>query len=51
MTDNEIELISLIRNADHPEDAMIIAIKIILQYLEQPESFEAPSSVCPLELA
>ena len=34
MTDNEIELINLIRENDNPEEAIITATAIILEYLE-----------------
>ena len=50
MTENEIKLISLLRSAVDTEKAMLIAIEIILQCLEQPESFEAPSVAYSLEL-
>lgn len=49
MTENEIKLISLIRNSNDPEKALLIAVEIILHYLEQPESFELPSVACSLE--
>ena len=48
MTNNEIELLNLIRENDNPEQALVIAIKIIISYLTQPESFELSSVVdCP----
>lgn len=50
MTGNEIKLIDIIREQNNPEDALIIAIKTILSYLEQPESFEEPSVACSQEL-
>ena len=40
MTNNEIELLNLIRENDNPEQALSTAIEIIIKYLEQPESFE-----------
>ena len=40
MTNNELELLSMIRENDNPEQALIKAIEIIIKYLEQPESFE-----------
>lgn len=40
MTENEIELIETIKNHSNPEEAMLIAIQIISDYLKQPESFE-----------
>lgn len=46
MTENELELLTLIRENDNPERAFVKAIEIIVKYLEQPESFEEPSLVC-----
>ena len=40
MTNNELELLKLIRENDNPEQTLVTAIDIILKYLEQPESFE-----------
>ena len=40
MTTNEIELLNIIRESDNPEQAIEIAIDIILSYLKQLESFE-----------
>ena len=37
----EDELLKLVRENDNPEQAAKIAIDIILEYLMQPESFEA----------
>ena len=51
MSNNEIELINMIRENDNPEQAAMVAIDIILKYLRQPESFEVPSAVCLQELA
>ena len=44
MTDNEKQLISMIREIDDPEDAMETAVRTILAYLSQPESFEAQAA-------
>ena len=38
MTENEIELINIIRNHKHPERALMIAIKTTILYLGQLES-------------
>lgn len=38
---NEEELLRIIRVNDNPEQAVMTAIDIILDYLRQPESFEA----------
>ena len=35
MTNNEIELLNLIRDSDNPEQALVIAIEVILGYLKQ----------------
>ena len=43
MTDNELELLNLIRNNDNPEKALVTAIETIISYLKQFESFEEPS--------
>lgn len=51
MTENEIELITLIRENDNPEKALVTAVETILLYLKQHESFEEQASVDLLELA
>ena len=40
MTENEIMLLDTIKNHPHPEQAMLIAIEIISDFLKQPESSE-----------
>lgn len=40
MTNNELKLLSIIRENDNPEQAFVKSIEIIIKYLEQPESFE-----------
>lgn len=40
MTNNEIKLLNIIRESENPDEAIEIAIDIIISYLEQPESFE-----------
>ena len=47
MTDNEKELIKLIRENDNPEQALMTASVIILDFLKQHESSEeqAPASL------
>lgn len=49
MTENDIALIEMIHNHNNPEKAFLTAVEIILRYLEQPESFEVPSSAYPRE--
>ncbi len=39
MTENEIELIRMIRENDNPEQALMTAAVIILGFLKQSESF------------
>lgn len=46
MTENEKELIKIIRENDNPEDALMTAAVIILGYLKQHESFEVQAPVC-----
>ena len=41
MTENEITLIKLIRGNDNPEQALVTATAIILDFLKQHESSEA----------
>ena len=43
MTDNEKELITIIRENDNPEEALMTAAVIILGFLKQHESSEEPS--------
>ena len=43
MTENELKLLSMIREHNNPEQALIIAIETIISYLKQFESFEEPS--------
>ena len=51
MTNNEIELINLIRENDNPEQALLTAIDIILLSLTQHESCPVPSVACLQELS
>ena len=46
MTENEKELIRMIRENDNPEEALMTAAVIILGFLKQHESFEAQAPVC-----
>ena len=50
MTDNEKELISLIRENDNPEEALMTAAVIIIGFLKQHESSEERDVVYPLAL-
>ena len=51
MTANEIELINLIRENDNPEQALTVAVEVILTYLKQHESSEVQAAACLRELA
>lgn len=51
MTDNERELLDVIRNHKNPEEALKGAISVILAYLALHESSQGPSSVGPRESA
>ena len=51
MTENEIELINIVREQDNPVQALMIAINIIVSYLMQRESSLKPSPVVPRERA
>lgn len=44
MTENEIELLNMIRENDHPEQALMAAAVIILGFLKQHESSEAQAA-------
>lgn len=46
MTENEKELIKLIRENDNPTQALMTAAVIILGFLKQLESSEEPSAAC-----
>ena len=39
MTENEIKLINIIREQDNPVQALMVAVKIIVSYLMQHESY------------
>lgn len=51
MTDNESELIRIIRENDNPEEALMTAAVIILGFLKQHESFVEQAPVYLQELA
>ena len=46
MTENEKELIKLIRENDNPEQALMTAAVIVLGFLKQHGSSEAQAPVC-----
>jgi hypothetical protein len=41
-----MELIKLVRENDNPEQALLTATLVILEFLKQHESFEEQSAVC-----
>ena len=43
MTENEVELIEMIRNHSNPGDAFVTALEIILLFLKHHEQFESTS--------
>ena len=43
MTENELKLLNLIREHNHPDRAMEVAITTICWYLMQSQSFATPS--------
>lgn len=47
MSNNEMELVRLIREHDEPEKALMIAIGVITSFLAQHGSSEEPSVACP----
>ena len=51
MTSNEKELISLIRENENPEQALVTAVLIIGAFLEQSVSYPVPSVDSQRELA
>jgi hypothetical protein len=51
MTENERELITIIRENDNPEEALATAVETILYYLKQHESFRGQASADLRELA
>ena len=51
MTENEKQLINLIRENENSAEALMIATAIIIDYLKRHESSEAPSAACLQESA
>lgn len=49
MNENEMNLIGLIRESDDPEKALVTAVEVITDFLEQFRSSAAPAAACPLE--
>ncbi len=51
MTENEMELIRIIRENDNPEKALVTAVETILLYLKQRESSQEQAAVVLQALA
>jgi hypothetical protein len=51
MTNNAKELLDIINDTQCPEKSVAIAFKIILDFLEQRESFQERAAVVPRESA
>ena len=51
MTENELELMYIIRTSDNPDEALKIAIQTIVTFLEQSESYQEPFAAGSLVLA
>ena len=51
MTENEMKLIEIIRENDHPEQAIVTAVSIITSFLEQIRSYEGQALDAPSELS
>ena len=51
MTANEIELINLIRENDNPEQALMTAAAVIIDFLKQHGSSEEQAAACLREHA
>lgn len=51
MTENELELIRIIRENDCPEKAIMIATAIIIDFLKPHESSEGQAAACLPELS
>lgn len=50
MTENEIKLLEMIRTNDNPEQALITAVEVIIDFLNHHESSELKLSVGSREL-
>ena len=51
MTDNELELLNMIRTSENPEKALKIAFDLMIDFLVKREVLQDTSSVHPLESA
>lgn len=46
LSQNDRELLRLIRENDNPDNALLIATQVILEFLKLPESFEEQAVAC-----
>lgn len=46
MSKNEVELINMIRESENPDQALMVAATIILDYLKQRESSGVQAAAC-----
>lgn len=46
LSQNDRELLRMIRENDNPDNALLIATQVILEFLKQPESFEEQAVAC-----
>lgn len=51
MTENELELLYIIRTSENPEKALEIAIDLMIDFLAKREALQDTSSVHPRESA
>ena len=51
MTDNELELLYIIRTSENPEKTLKIAMELMIDFLKKREAPQDTSSVRPLESA
>ena len=51
MTDNELELLYIIRTSENPDKALKLAMDLMIDFLTKHEALRDTSSVHPLEFA
>ncbi len=51
MTENEMKLLEMIRKNDNPEQALLVAVKVIADFLNRPVSSQSKPSADSLEHA
>ena len=51
MTNNELELLYIIRTNENPKKALEVALELLIDFLEKPEALQDTSSVHPRESA